>query len=147
MAFLTNAGPFTVNPYPLTESYLQLAHPLVADVLLLQQMPQNGDGYSPPSLTGLAVSKGRANNASLIVIEAPVKKLEWADLAFVCTPAQAALFTSLVSTQSGAQPCTVVDNMQKLAVTKLVLIEVAGKYITPYAGLRQVLVQFSLREV
>lgn len=147
MAFVTNTGTLAANPYPLTESYLQLAHPSVPNVLLLQQLDGSGKGYSPPSLSGTQKANGRANSGALIVSSARVNKLEWGDLAFVCSPQQAALLELLVLAQTGTTQCTVVDNMLKTAVTKVVAVDLPDRYKSIYSVLSVLLVQFSLSEV
>lgn len=147
MAFLTNKGSFPTMPFSSTESYLQLAHPAVADVLLLQELGSDGSGYEPPSLQGLQAAQGRAATSALIVAKSGTPKLEWRDLAFVCSPQQKLLLEQLAIAQSGAVPVTVVDNMLKTAVTKLVSIELNEGYVSVYSTLSNLLVQFALLEV
>ena len=147
MAFLTNSGSISTMPYPSTESYLQLAHPSLTDILLLQQLDESASGYKPPSYTGLLKTSGRSATASLILSSANTYKLEWLDLAFIANPSQVDLLELLAMTQTGALPCTVVDNMLKTMVTRQVTVQLDGQYKSFYGGLNTLLVQFSLLEV
>jgi hypothetical protein len=145
--FITNSGSFATNPFnPVNDRYLQLAHPAVADVLMLQSMPDDGKGYSIPLLQGLMSSSGRAQGGSLIAIKGSYNKLEWKDLAFVVTMQQLSLFDVLLQAQTGAVPVTVVDNVLLSYMTKSVLVIPADQYRSAYAGIQLALIQFTLSE-
>lgn len=146
--FLSNDGSFATIPMTATDRYVQLAHPAAADVLLLSHMPEGGEGYKFPVLTGqLSVNERVGNLASLVVTEANVKNYVWKDLAFVLTEAQVALFEQLLSAQTASQPITLVDRMQPAApISRLAFLQVADAYKTPYYGLKWLLVQFSAVE-
>lgn len=149
MPYVTNYGSFSTNPWA-NSSHMLLTHPSVSDYLVLQEMPESAT-YSPPTLFGLPKASGRSRTNSLIITGANTRKLSWPDLAFVCSIQQVELLELLASVQTGAQPCTVVDDMLKparAAVTKPVLISLASdKYSTIYSTNRIWLVQFGLEEI
>lgn len=148
MAFVSNSGATAVSPFsPTLDRYIQLSHPTVPDVLLLQQMPSDGNGYALPQLTGLLASQGRTTTAALVVTRARANKLEWLDMSFVVTKQQADLFDRLLLAQTGAAPVTLVDNETLEYLTKLVAIVPASTYKSQYSGLTMLLIQFALLEV
>ena len=146
MAFVHNTGSFAANPLSSRDRYLQLAHPSLSDVLLLEWIADgNGDGYKLPTLEGLLKSDDRTATGNLVQIESLYKKLNWQDLAFVVSRQQMTLFDQLIVTQSAASPVTVTDRLFPDApVSKLVLVEFGSKSL--YAALLQFLIQFSLKE-
>lgn len=144
--FVFNTGSTNDSTLTTADRYLQLAHPDLTDVLQLAWIADD-NSYTPPLKTGLLTVDGRAVNSSLIVIQSTVNKLSWASLAFVVTPAQADLFEQLLTTQSALTPVTVFDNMELKGLSKLVAVLVSDGYRTPYVGLSQYLIQFSLQEV
>lgn len=146
--FISNGGSFSTIPFSSTDRYVQLAHPSVSDVLLLSDMPDGGDGYKFPVLTGeLSVNERVGNLASLVVTEANVKNYVWKDLAFVMTEQQVQLFDQLRAAQSASQPISIVDRMLPTApIGRLAFIQVADEYKSPFYGLKWLLVQFSVVE-
>jgi hypothetical protein len=146
--FISNDGSYAAIPFTASDRYLQLAHPAVPDVLLLSHMPDGGDGYKFPILTGqLSVNERVGNLAALVVTEATVKNLVWKDLAFVMTQAQVALFEQLLAAQTASQPVTIVDRMQPGSpLSRVAFLQVADAYKSPYYGLLWLLVQFSVVE-
>lgn len=144
--YVFNTGSTETSTLTTADRYLQLAHPDVADVLQLQWVADD-NSYQPPTMTGLLTVDGRAVNSSLVVIKSTVNKLQWPSLAFVVTPAQADLFEQLLTTQSALTPVTVFDNIELKGLSKLVAVLVSDGYRTPYVGLSQYLIQFSLQEV
>ena len=145
MAYIHNLGSFATNPLSVKDRYLQLAHPALADVLILEWIAESGDGYKLPTLEGLLKSDDRTATGNLVQIEALYKKLNWTDLAFVVSRQQMALFDLLLVTQSSASPVTVTDRLFPDApVSKLVLVQFGSKSL--YAALLQFLIQFSLKE-
>lgn len=143
--YVFNTGSTETSTLTIADRYLQLAHPDVANVLQLQWMADD-NSYQPPTLTGLLTVDGRAANSSLVVIKSTVNKLQWPNLAFVVTPAQAELFEQLVTAQSATSPVSVFDNMWLTGITRLVAV-LADNYLSPYVGMSQFVIQFSLQEV
>lgn len=147
MAFIHNSGTFSTNPLAGTGArYVQLSHPSVTNVLVLEEMSDDGNGYSIPTIIGRLAMSGRTYQGGSISVGAQSYKTEWSDLAFVVTKTQADLLTQLMLAQTPALPVTVLDVMLD-SITKLVLIEGPDNYISSYSGLELFLVQFSLKEV
>jgi hypothetical protein len=147
MSFVSSYGTTALNPFTATDRYLQLAHPAVADVLLLNEMDSNGGGYTPPQTKGLLSITDRTLS-SVVATQATYKKLLWSDLAFVMTLDQWGLLSQLLLAQTPASPITAVDKIVSSAapITKLVIVELPGGP-SVYSSLAQYLVQFSMSEV
>lgn len=146
--FLSNNGSSPALPFnPAVDRYIQLSHPALANVLLLNQFADDGKGYSLPQLTGQLVSKGRAREGSAIVLTGQANKKEWRDMAFVVTHAQSALLEQLALIQSAVTPLTLVDNMLLTYLTVSVVVVLPDGYKTSWGGIQGQLVQFSILEV
>lgn len=147
MAFLTNTTSTILNPYTSLDRYMILAHPDVTDTLLLNEFGSGGDGYKPSQVAGVLTVTERTL-LSIVAAQATYKKLQWPDLAFVMSAAQAKLFDQLVLAQTPAMPITLSDRVADPAapVNKLVIIESPnGKQF--FGNLGQYIVQFSATEV
>jgi hypothetical protein len=147
MAFVTNAGSSAINPYGATDRYILLAHPAVSDTLLLNEFVASGEGYKPSQITGL-LSLADRTLSSFSAVQASYKKLQWTDLAFVMSAAQAKLFEQLLLAQTPAQPVTLSDRIANPAspTTKLVVVD-SPDGASVYGNLSQYLVQFNATEV
>lgn len=147
MAFVFNTGTTVASPMlPAADRYLQLSHPAAPDSLILQWMPDSGS-YKPPRKSGLLQVTGRTATASLTVLKASMTKKEWQDMAYVVTLDQLRLLEALANAQTGSTPCTLIDNTLLEYSSYLVMLQVGGDYASPYSGLKEFLVQFSMSEV
>lgn len=147
MAFISNSGSTASNPFTSLDRYIQLAHPSLADVLLLNEMTEDGSGYQPSKVQGLLTVSDRTLS-SVAATQASYKKLVWQDLAFVMTLQQWGLFSAMLLAQSPASPVTVQDKIADPVspLSKLVIIEMPNGP-TVFGSLKQYLAQFSLVEI
>jgi hypothetical protein len=142
MSYVHNTGSFATNVIA-AEPHISLTSFAVADILLLQWMPESSTGYTPPQIdSGKLITSGRTTAGALKVLRAPGTKLVWHDLAFVCSAQQVALLEALM--QSNA-PIQVADTISGVGAQCAVIA--ADKYKSLYSGTAEFLMQFSLWQI
>lgn len=139
MSYLHNTGTFLTNPI-VGEKYIELSSAAIADILLLQWMPEGTVGYSPPQIdSGKLTSSGRTVAGGLKLLRPLSTKLRWHDLAFVCSATQVQLFEFLLTNVSAVN---VNDTISSVNATCALIA--ADKYKSIYGVSNQFLLQFSL---
>jgi hypothetical protein len=144
MAFITFEGTASTNQYlsPLS-NHILLTHPDVTDSLILCEHDDKPYESYP---TGWAVGDGRSLLGSIRVRGSNWLKNVW-EFNFICTPAQATLFNSLLDAQQDTvNTVELVDNWQSTPITKDVWIQTDRQYLTTI-GLEWRRLQFQLLEV